>query len=175
MSRHGVEPRGASAIILLDASRPPQVTGLQLAEKLGFGKAWGLIPAREFLHFRGMYQGTTSVGPFRPNKDLGFRGCVRTSTCKSSPEPGFPARSAGRGRACAFHYGKAHEVCQSHQVPQEIRGRAGKSIDEDPSAGGAALNRSPVPTVSLGQMDVTGYRCNRISSRQHEFASRLQV
>jgi len=36
-------------------------------------------------------------------------------------EPGFPARNAGRGRMCAFEQGKAHEVCQSRQVPREIR------------------------------------------------------
>jgi hypothetical protein len=29
-------------------------------------------------NFDALYQGTTSVGPFRPNKDLGFTGCGKT-------------------------------------------------------------------------------------------------
>jgi hypothetical protein len=36
--------------------------------------------------------------------------------------PDFLPRCAGRGRVCAFCKGKAHEVYQPQQVPQEIRG-----------------------------------------------------
>src|SRR5271156_898678 len=36
--------------------------------------------------------------------------------------PDFLPRSAGENRVCAFPQRKVHEVCQSHQVPQEIRG-----------------------------------------------------
>jgi hypothetical protein len=38
--------------------------------------------------------------------------------------PDFLPRSTGNDRACAFLYGKAHDVCQRHQPLQEIRGSA---------------------------------------------------
>src|SRR3984885_6631159 len=58
--------------------------------------------------------------------DAGPEG--RLPNISPARNPDFLPHSAGRGRACAFQKGKAHEVCQSHQVPQEIRGRAGRRI-----------------------------------------------
>jgi hypothetical protein len=38
--------------------------------------------------------------------------------------PDFLSRCAGQDRVCAFLLRKAHDVCQRHQHPQEIRGSA---------------------------------------------------
>src|ERR1700728_591613 len=47
------------------------------------------------------------------------------SPLSSRANPDFLPRGTGHDNECAFLYGKAHEVCQRHQVPQEIRGSRG--------------------------------------------------
>jgi hypothetical protein len=53
-----------------------------------------------------------------------------TAKRQPSPEPGFPATQRWT----------RPRVCQSHQVPQEIPEGLGIDPEDDPSAGGAALN-----------------------------------
>jgi hypothetical protein len=38
--------------------------------------------------------------------------------------PDFLPRRTGQGIVCAFLQGKTHDLCQRHQLPQEIRGSA---------------------------------------------------
>jgi hypothetical protein len=68
-------------------------------------------------------------------------GCeARTRiSCHASLDP---------SRACAFQQVKAHELFQSHRVPQEIRARAGINPEHDMSAVGAALYPAHTPSLS---------------------------
>jgi hypothetical protein len=47
-----------------------------------------------------------------------------TVVISTEANPDFLLRGTGQGRVCAFLQGKAHKVCQRHQLQQEIRGSA---------------------------------------------------
>src|SRR5450631_4656422 len=72
---------------------------------------------------RALYQGTTLVVPHTSPQRWALAPVPISSTfCSLGAYPDFLPRGAGQDRVCAFPQRKAHDVCQRHQHPQEIRG-----------------------------------------------------